>query len=96
MKSKRKRSGRKERLSFSHSVVVISGRVRLVHPIDTSGAGDIFHGAFCWPYTNGSKFMQALKYASEVATESYLHYGTRSWMEGAHNFSNLSSFLESF
>ncbi len=55
--------------------------VREIEPRDTSGAGDIFHGAFCWAYASGSEFTEALEYASGVATESCLHYGTRSWMK---------------
>jgi sugar/nucleoside kinase (ribokinase family) len=55
--------------------------VRAVEPRDTSGAGDIFHGAFCWAYASGFEFTKALEYAAEVATESCLHYGTRSWMK---------------
>jgi sugar/nucleoside kinase (ribokinase family) len=55
--------------------------VRAVEPRDTSGAGDIFHGAFCWAYASGSEFTKALEFASELATESCLHYGTRSWMK---------------
>jgi len=54
--------------------------VRLIQPKDTSGAGDIFHGAFCWAYASGYEFTKALEFASGVATESCLHYGTRSWM----------------
>ncbi len=54
--------------------------VRAIEPKDTSGAGDIFHGAFCWAHASGSEFTEALEYASGVATESCLHYGTRSWM----------------
>jgi sugar/nucleoside kinase (ribokinase family) len=55
--------------------------VKAVEPKDTSGAGDIFHGAFCRAYASRSDFTRALEFASEVATESCLHYGTRSWMK---------------
>lgn len=58
--------------------------VRLIEPKDTSGAGDIFHGAFCWAYASGSQFTEALEFASGIATESCLHYGTRSWMKLTH------------
>ena len=54
--------------------------VRRIEPKDTSGAGDILHGAFCWAYTSGYDFTKALEFASGIATESCLHYGTRSWM----------------
>jgi sugar/nucleoside kinase (ribokinase family) len=52
-------------------------RVRQIQPIDTLGAGDIFHGAFCWAYATGAELTKALEFAAEVATDSCLHYGTR-------------------
>jgi sugar/nucleoside kinase (ribokinase family) len=61
--------------------------VRQVQAKDTSGAGDVFHGAFCWAFANGCEFTQALIYASDVATESCLYYGTHSWMRGLQEFS---------
>lgn len=54
--------------------------VRKIQPKDTLGAGDIFHGAFCWAYARGFDFTQALEIASNIATASCLYYGTRSWM----------------
>lgn len=55
--------------------------VRDIRPVDTLGAGDIFHGTFChyaaWP---GSTFAGALAAASRAATLSCLYPGTRSWM----------------
>lgn len=54
--------------------------VKKIQAIDTTGAGDIFHGAFCWEFARGSSFAQALEFAAGVASESCLHYGTRAWM----------------
>jgi sugar/nucleoside kinase (ribokinase family) len=54
-----------------------------VEPIkakDTLGAGDIFHGAFCYYYMMGSELNKALSQASMVAGRSCLAYGTREWM----------------
>jgi sugar/nucleoside kinase (ribokinase family) len=51
-----------------------------IQPKDTSGAGDIFHGAFCWAYARGFEFTQSLEIAGNIATASCLSYGTRSWM----------------
>ncbi|MBN1117409.1 MAG: hypothetical protein JXA77_09410 [Bacteroidales bacterium] len=48
---------------------------------DTLGAGDIFHGAFCYFYAKSHNFNQALAQASEVAGFSCKFTGTRSWME---------------
>ena len=48
--------------------------------IDTLGAGDIFHGAFCWYHLGGLAFEEALHKASAVATCSCQSLGTRQWM----------------
>jgi sugar/nucleoside kinase (ribokinase family) len=54
---------------------------------DTTGAGDIFHGAFCYYYAKDGNFAQSLKWASEVAGGSCRYFGTRSWM--SHTNRNL-------
>ncbi|WP_405488203.1 PfkB family carbohydrate kinase [Nocardia sp. NBC_00511] len=48
--------------------------------IDTLGAGDILHGAFCHFHTAGADFPSALRHAAEVATQSCRYLGTREWM----------------
>jgi len=49
---------------------------------DTTGAGDIFHGAFCYYFSRpGTTFVEALKSAANVATFSTRFVGTRRWME---------------
>jgi sugar/nucleoside kinase (ribokinase family) len=53
-------------------------QVRLV---DTMGAGDIFHGAFCYFASNGSVFEEALRSTARVASESCRFRGTREWMK---------------
>ncbi len=56
--------------------------VRRIRPVDTLGAGDIFHGAFCYYACQpGRTFRSALAAASRVATFSCRYPGTRSWME---------------
>lgn len=47
--------------------------------VDTLGAGDIFHGAFCH-FILETDFVQALGEASKVATWSCQFFGTRNWM----------------
>lgn len=47
---------------------------------DTLGAGDIFHGAFCFWVCNGHTFTDALKFAAQLATFSCRHIGTRTWI----------------
>jgi len=56
--------------------------VRQVRAIDMLGAGDIFHGAFCYcSCQKGRSFRDCLTFAARVATTSCLHQGTRSWIE---------------
>ena len=52
-----------------------------VEVVDTLGAGDILHGAFCYYYALGNNFVPALLHASRVATLSCQTFGTRSWMK---------------
>lgn len=52
--------------------------------VDTMGAGDIFHGAFCFYFSGGADFVVALRKAAEIAAESCRYPGTRQWME-AHS-----------
>lgn len=52
-----------------------------IRTVDTLGAGDIFHGAFCYYACQpGTPFRDALKSAAGVASFSCRYSGTRSWM----------------
>ncbi|MGW4121365.1 PfkB family carbohydrate kinase [Nocardia sp. NPDC004711] len=53
--------------------------VQRVDAIDTLGAGDILHGAFCHYATGGHDFVEALSRAAEIATLSCQYFGTRLW-----------------
>lgn len=57
--------------------------------VDTLGAGDIFHGAFCHAWT-GNNFPAALVQASRVASLSCQYFGTRDWI--AHYSSAIGQF----
>ncbi|GAB2527534.1 PfkB family carbohydrate kinase [Nocardia heshunensis] len=48
--------------------------------LDTLGAGDILHGAFCFFSAQGEDFPVALRHAAEVASFSCRFPGTREWM----------------
>jgi sugar/nucleoside kinase (ribokinase family) len=50
-----------------------------INPIDTLGAGDIFHGAFCH-YILQTSFPKALESAAKIASHSCQFFGTRHWM----------------
>jgi sugar/nucleoside kinase (ribokinase family) len=70
-----------------------------VQTVDTLGAGDIFHGAFChFILTSASPteqsaasdqgikskhFAKALAQAAQVAAQSCQHFGPRTWMDSA-------------
>ena len=54
--------------------------VMQIKPIDTLGAGDIFHGAFCH-YILEQDFPTSLARAAEVASMSCTSLGTRAWIE---------------
>jgi sugar/nucleoside kinase (ribokinase family) len=54
--------------------------VTKMNALDTLGAGDVFHGAFCYYLPFEHNFVAALKRASVIASESCRHYGTRNWM----------------
>ena len=51
-----------------------------VKVMDTLGAGDIFHGAFCH-YILENDFLLSLERAGEVASLSCSSLGTRAWIE---------------
>lgn len=51
-----------------------------VKAVDTLGAGDIFHGAFC-QYILEENFATALRLSAEIAGKSCQYFGTRNWLK---------------
>ncbi len=51
--------------------------VPTIQAVDTLGAGDIFHGAFCH-FISQQDFQNALSNAANIAAKSCQHFGTRS------------------
>jgi sugar/nucleoside kinase (ribokinase family) len=60
-----------------------SGEVAVpqVEVVDTLGAGDIFHGAFCH-FCLQTDFVSALTAAAAIAAQSCQWFGTRRWISG--------------
>lgn len=58
-----------------------TGKVEIRHAdaIDTLGAGDILHGAFCYYSSHGHGFVDSLRLAADIATTSCQYFGTRQW-----------------
>jgi sugar/nucleoside kinase (ribokinase family) len=52
-----------------------------VEVVDTMGAGDVFHGAYCYFASTGRGFIESLAEAAKVASESCRYAGTREWMK---------------
>lgn len=55
--------------------------VEKVDAVDTLGAGDFFHGAFCYFYTQTEDVYLAANQAARTAALSCKHFGTRSWLQ---------------
>lgn len=53
--------------------------VPTVQPLDTLGAGDIFHGAFCH-FILGQSFREAMESAAAIAALACQYMGTRQWL----------------
>lgn len=60
----------------------ISGEIPVpnIAAVDTLGAGDIFHGAFCH-FICQTNFSDALHQAAQIAARTCQSFGTRQWME---------------
>jgi sugar/nucleoside kinase (ribokinase family) len=70
-----------EPVLFSFGPSAGSVRVPSVKAIDTMGAGDIFHGAFCYYASMGREFDSALAEAAKLSAESCRFRGPRAWAE---------------
>ncbi len=59
-----------------------SGEIRppVAAAVDTLGAGDIFHGAFCHAFAESRDFSASLASAAEVASRSCAFWGPRRWI----------------
>lgn len=56
-----------------------------IKAVDTLGAGDVFHGAFCWASAvQGQGFEEALAAAARIAARHSSSLGARTWIEELH------------
>jgi sugar/nucleoside kinase (ribokinase family) len=55
--------------------------VERVEAVDTSGAGDVLHGAFCFHFAKTRDFEQSLRRGAEVATRSCQRLGITHWAD---------------
>jgi sugar/nucleoside kinase (ribokinase family) len=62
--------------------------VPTIQPMDTLGAGDVFHGAFCH-WILQTDFLNALSHASKIAAFASQSFGTRQWLKKLNNIQNL-------
>ena len=53
--------------------------VAKIEAIDTLGAGDVLHGAFCHHFARSREFEPALRWASQIATLSCQCLGVQAW-----------------
>jgi len=71
----------------SKPIIINEGPVNLLAEVpkivvvDTLGAGDIFHGAFCYYYASSHDFLHSLEKAARIASFSCEFHGPRAWMD---------------
>ncbi|MEO1448590.1 MAG: PfkB family carbohydrate kinase, partial [Bacteroidota bacterium] len=50
-----------------------------IEAVDSLGAGDVFHGAFCYAYAQDRDMRKALEKGIEVAAQSVQYFGAQTW-----------------
>jgi sugar/nucleoside kinase (ribokinase family) len=66
-------------IHFSSGASAGTLSVPQVEVVDTIGAGDIFHGVYCWFASTGHGFVESLAEAANIASESCRYRGTQAW-----------------
>ena len=66
-------------IQYLHQGKISTISISSIKVVDTLGAGDIFHGAFC-NYILQEDFPTALSQAAQIASKSCQFFGTRSWL----------------
>ncbi len=66
-------------IHFSSGASAGTLSVPQIEVVDTMGAGDNFHGAYCWFASTGRGFVESLAEAANIASESCRYRGTQAW-----------------
>ncbi len=54
----------------------------VVNCVDTTGAGDVFHGAFCYAVLQGMPMLETLEFSNAMAALNCTAYGARGGISG--------------
>ncbi|RME83829.1 MAG: carbohydrate kinase [Zetaproteobacteria bacterium] len=54
-----------------------------IEAVDTTGAGDVFHGALAWALLRGKPWPEALRWAQGAAAIACTGFGARTWLPTA-------------
>ena len=54
----------------------------VVNCVDTTGAGDVFHGAFCYAVLQGMPMLEALEFSNAMAALNCTALGARGGIRG--------------
>jgi sulfofructose kinase len=61
----------------------------VVNAVDTTGAGDVFHGAFCYAVLQGMPMRHALDFSNAMAALNCTALGARGGIRGAEEIGDL-------
>jgi sugar/nucleoside kinase (ribokinase family) len=62
----------------------------IVNSIDTTGAGDVFHGAFCYAVLQQMSIAEALEFSNAMAALNCTSFGARGGIAALHDARSLS------
>ena len=66
----------------------------VVNCVDTTGAGDVFHGAFCYAVLQGMPMREALDFSNAMAALNCTALGARGGIRGLEDIRSLMSRAE--
>jgi len=66
-----------------HDNLLLEINIPKIKVVDTLGAGNVFHGAYCHFYNLGIDLITSLSEAGRIASQSCKYFGTREWMDDA-------------